>query len=320
MRVAIVGATGETSASIVNGLLESTEPRYEITALIRQSSLEKPEVLALREKGIKVVPADLGASEEELAKPLHDIDTVICAISASGLSAQVQLANAAKVAGVKRFLPCCYGPIMPPEGILGKEHLINHIKKIYLPYTIVDIGFWYQLMLPRLPSGRIDYALPITFGGIPGHGNTYSAFTDLKDIGKWVARIVADPRTLNKMVFAYNALLTMNQIYDILEDASGEKIDRNYISEDTIKAGVERAEADMPPPESFNYFEVVKYQYFNSFGLRGDNTPKYARYLGYLDATELYPDMKVTTPAAYCEHLLSGKATMIYSRLVPAAQ
>jgi nucleoside-diphosphate-sugar epimerase len=111
-----------------------------------------------------------------------------------------------------------------------KEHVINHIKKVKLPYTIIDIGYWYQLMLPRLPSGRIDYALPLTLGGIAGDGNTPCAFTDLQDIGRWVARIIADPRTLNKMVFAYNAVLTMNQVYDMLEEASGEKIDRNYVS------------------------------------------------------------------------------------------
>ena len=108
--------------------------------------------------------------------------------------------------------------------------MINHVKKVKLPYTIVDIGYWYQLMLPRLPSGRIDYALPITLGGIPGDGNTPCAFTDLPDIGRWVARIITDPRTLNKMVFAYNTVLTMNQAYDLLEEASGEKTDRNYVS------------------------------------------------------------------------------------------
>lgn len=82
---------------------------------------------------------------------------------------------------------------------------------------------------------------------------------------------------------------------------------------------MERAEADTPSPHSFNYFEVVKYQYFDPFGIRGDNNPEYARYLGYLDATEPYPDMEVTTPMAYCERLLSGKATTIYQRLISAA-
>lgn len=106
--------------------------------------------------------------------------------------------------------------------------MINHVKKLHLPYTIVDIGFWYQLMLPRLPSGRIDYALPITLGGIAADGNTPCAFTDLQDTGRWIARIISDPRTLNKMVFAYNAVLTMNQVYDVLDEASG-KVDCNYV-------------------------------------------------------------------------------------------
>ncbi|KAJ4176287.1 hypothetical protein NW755_014500 [Fusarium falciforme] len=324
MKVAILGATGETGTSIVNGLLNSTELRYEVTALIRKSSLQNPEVLALQEKGVKVVPADMSAPEDELARFLHGIDTVISAISAASVMMQIPLIKAAKAAGVKRFLPCCFAPVMPPEGILRlretKELVINHIKKVHLPYTIIDIGFWYQIMLPRLPSGRIDYALPIALGGIAGDGNTPCAFTDLHDIGRWVARIIADPRTLNKMVFAYNAVLAMNQVCDMLEEASGEKVERNYVSVAAIKAGVDKAEAFTPPADSFDYFEVVKYQYFNSLGLRGDNTPEYARYLGYLDATELYPDMKVTTPEAYCQQVLSGKAMTIYQRLASAAQ
>lgn len=87
--------------------------------MIRQSSLKKPEVLALQEKGVNVVSADLSAPENELAQLLHGMDTVISAISASGLSAQISLANAAKIAGVKRFLPCCYATVMPPEKILA---------------------------------------------------------------------------------------------------------------------------------------------------------------------------------------------------------
>ncbi|KAF5657358.1 isoflavone reductase P3 [Fusarium circinatum] len=291
MKVAILGATGETGASILNALLESMEPRYDITALVRPSSMEKPEALALKEKGINVVAADLSGPEDELARVLDGIDALISAISATGLLAQIPLINAAQAAGVKRFLPCCFALIMPPAGILKlrdimrkKEQVINHVKKVKLPYTIVDVGYWYQLMLPRLPSGRVDYALPITLGCIPGDGNTPSAFTDLPDVGRWVARIIADPRTLNKMVFAYNTVLTMNQAYDMLEKASGEKTERNYISEAAVMEGVARAEVDCPSPDSFDYFEVVKYQYFNALGIH---------------ATELYPDMKVTTPEAY---------------------
>lgn len=36
-------------------------------------------------------------------------------------------------------------------------------------------------------------------------------------------------------------------------------------------------------------------EYRNLLGIRGENTPEYARYLGYLDARELYPDVELTS-------------------------
>lgn len=54
--------------------------------------------------------------------------------------------------------------------------------------------------------------------------------TDLRDVGRYVARIVADPRTLNKIVFAYSELATQNQVYNLLEELSGETIERHNVS------------------------------------------------------------------------------------------
>lgn len=34
---------------------------------------------------------------------------------------------------------------------------------------------------------------------------------------------------------------------------------------------------------------MITNQYLDSWGLRGHNTPEYAKYLGYLDVRELYP-------------------------------
>lgn len=63
-----------------------------------------------------------------------------------------------------------------------------------------------------------------------GDGDIPTAITDLRDIGRYMARIILDDRTLNKMVFTYNTVVTQNQIYDILEEISEEKINRNYVS------------------------------------------------------------------------------------------
>ena len=53
--------------------------------------------------------------------------------------------------------------------------------------------------------------------------------TDIEDVGRFTARIIADPRTLNRMVFAHGALYTQNQVYDLIEKLSGEKIERKYV-------------------------------------------------------------------------------------------
>lgn len=110
-----------------------------------------------------------------------------------------------------------------------KEVVYNHTKKLFLPYTILDVGWWYQIAFPRLPSGKIDYAVGIPDNGIPGDGNVPSALTDLRDIGKYAAKIITDDRTLNKMVLAYNEEWSPNQVYDLLEKLSGEKLTRKYV-------------------------------------------------------------------------------------------
>jgi nucleoside-diphosphate-sugar epimerase len=103
------------------------------------------------------------------------------------------------------------------------------MKKIHVPYTIIDVGWWYQLSPPRLPSGRIDNALVVPVDRLVGDGSVPSALTHLRDVGRYVARIIADPRTLNKMVFCYNEIYTQQQIWDTLERLSGEKLERKYV-------------------------------------------------------------------------------------------
>jgi hypothetical protein len=47
--------------------------------------------------------------------------------------------------------------------------------------------------------------------------------------------------------------------------------------------------------------------------IREDNTLENAKYLGYLDARELYPDLKPTTFAEFVGELLEGKGVRPYA-------
>ncbi|KAF9871136.1 prostacyclin synthase [Colletotrichum karsti] len=313
MKVAIVGATGETGSSIVNGLLASSEPKFELTALIRPSSLQKPEVQALEKRGVKIAGVDLGGSEDEIVKQVTGFDVVISAIVADALLDQLPLANASKKAGVKRFVPCFFGTVMPARGMLWfrdqKEDVLNHVQTLYLPYTVIDVGWWYQITLPRLPSGRIDAVATPFDNWIAGDGTAKSAFTDLRDIGKYVARIIADPGTLNQRVFAYTELLTQNEIYELLERVSGEKIERKHLSGEDIEAAIKEAKNDVANPHKLSIL-----QYRKSWGLRGDNSPDYAKYLGYQIGKELYPDLTGKSLEDFCKEALDGKIEPIFQK------
>lgn len=79
--------------------------------------------------------------------------------------------------------------------------------------------------MKQAPSGNI----------VPGDGSIPTAATDISDVGRYVARIIADPRTLNKMVFAYTELLSTNQAYEMMEKLSGEKVQRDYVSVNCVE-------------------------------------------------------------------------------------
>jgi hypothetical protein len=51
-----------------------------------------------------------------------------------------------------------------------------------------------------------------------------SATTDYRDVGRYVARIIADERTLNHKVFAYGDLITQKGAAELLEKLSGESL------------------------------------------------------------------------------------------------
>lgn len=85
-------------------------------------------------------------------------------------------------------------------------------------------------MLPRVPSGRFDYALLAPINSIFEGGTTPIALTDARDIGLYVARVISDPKTINQRVFAFSECLTQNQIFNLVEKVSGEKVDSIKVS------------------------------------------------------------------------------------------
>jgi hypothetical protein len=255
LSVLIHGATGETGRDILTGLLDDGDYvclphasfqfffyrltwQQEIACLVRPQSLEKGTTQTLKDRNLKLVVADLAEiTVDELAKLITGYDIVVSAIAAEAQLDQLILVDAAAKAGTKRFVPCGWTTVAPPGGVMHlrdeKETVYKRIWYHHLPYTIVDVGFWHQISWPKLSSGRLDYAILMPGSTIFGDGNAPNILTDKRDIGRFAARIFKDDRTLNRKVFTAGDSLSQNEIFSLLEEKSGEKIPRTYVSGDS---------------------------------------------------------------------------------------
>jgi uncharacterized protein YbjT (DUF2867 family) len=325
--IGILGATGQTGSSIVNGLLShpSNITPSNIISLTRPTSVSNSANTKLASRGVSIRAFTLDSPHATLVSSLSDIDVLICCISGTEeLLQQIPLADAAKEAGVKRFIPSAWLPIIPPGGVHLfrdlKEQVYAHIKSISLPYTIVDVGWWYQISYPKLPSGKVDYSLSLPAEEIFGTGEHLSALTDLRDVGRYVARIVFDERTVNKYVFCYNELRSQLDSYAIMERLSGETIPRHYVSREELEAVIsealpilQRGEIDHRSPEGLVVaFKAVSRQYALSWGVRGDNTPEVAKELGYVNSKELWPEMEFVGYEAFLTDVVEGRGEPVY--------
>lgn len=311
-KVALVGASGDTGSSIVARLLDKPD-QYALTAFARAESLKKDEYLRLRDRGVSVLPIDLRGPTAAVVELLKGFDVVISCMTLLSYEDERTLIKAASMANVGRYVPSFFGPCCPPRGVMGarekKEDLLDLIKLLYLPYTIIDVGWWYQLSLPELPSGRLQVQAQISNTEVIGDGTTPMALIDNRDIGKFVARVIADPRTKNKHVFCYGEVKCQNDVFDTLERISGERITRHELSAEHLSKQVQEAQAEMAenPTNAQSMLVLGMAQYRQLLGIRGDNTPRKARYLNYLDATELYPDIRVTPLEEYIRDALAGQ-------------
>lgn len=111
---------------------------------VRPSSVNKPSVDELRNKGVTIIPVDLAtASLEQLQDILKGANTAICVLVYTQLGLQHKLMEAAKVVGVPRFVPCDFGT----PGRRGVRKLHDEVR-IDLPMSMLYL--WSTHLSPLL--------------------------------------------------------------------------------------------------------------------------------------------------------------------------
>lgn len=90
--------------------------------------MQKPATQGLQKQGIEIVTADIAGSQDALVKVLEGVDVIVSTIAPWALHDQIPLADAAKAAGVKRFVPCCFGTVCAPRGVMALREAVCSSK------------------------------------------------------------------------------------------------------------------------------------------------------------------------------------------------
>ncbi|KAJ7660919.1 hypothetical protein DFH06DRAFT_1400375 [Mycena polygramma] len=153
---------------------------------------------------VRVDCSDVAAAAAALYQ--HKVDVVISTLNNKALSAQNALADAAKIAGVKLFLPSEFGAASdaqpegfhnPTAGIGNKHKAAEYLKSINVPSTRIFTGLFIEY-IPWL-LGYAEHGKVI----IVGKGEAPTSFTSVDDVAGFVAYILTalPPSDLENRIF-----------------------------------------------------------------------------------------------------------------------
>ncbi|KIJ12749.1 hypothetical protein PAXINDRAFT_136866 [Paxillus involutus ATCC 200175] len=183
---AIVGAGPRIGIPIVKAFLAANTP---ILVIARPSS--NVSSLPVDDNNLTVVRADY-TSAPNITKVFQEykIDVLISAVSLAtgGVPAQHVLADAAKAAGVKLFVPSEFGPVVQSEeGFAGaKLRFSKYLRSIGLPSLRIYTGLFHEF-IPWF--GCVDETG--TFY-IVGEGNVPVTFVAINDVAGYLVHVLTN--------------------------------------------------------------------------------------------------------------------------------
>ncbi|KZT03606.1 NAD(P)-binding protein [Laetiporus sulphureus 93-53] len=312
--VLVVGGTGNTGKHITEALLNGRD--FRVAVLTRPSSLSKPALESFRAKGAEIRTGDFRSdSVEKLKEALSGVDILISSINGFAILDQKPLLAAAKEVGVKRVIPCDFatpGKRGVRELNDTKLEIHDYIKQLGLGYTFIDIGWWTQLTLPSPLLSSLSYK-------IIGKGDKKLLVTDVTHVGPYVARIIADERTLNHSVIVWEDEVTLLDVKRLVEkyspDGEAAKDKWTYLTyEELLKLAAQGREEYKRTGNPEAHVLQASSEYMISIHILGEDSLENAKALGYLDVRELYPDIHPTSLEEFAQEFYSQKKpAFVYS-------
>lgn len=296
-KILLAGPTGNLGPHLAKELVAQ---KKEVYALIRPESMTNPEkVNPLKELGVILVPGDVN-DPASLEKACEGKDAVISALGGGQIMQQEALLNAAKKAGVKRFIPSEFG-VDPHAAGPGACDLFD--AKATVQKMVVDSGINYTMIyangfmefwgsglgqLGNDPmSGEVDYY---------GDGDMEASMVSLPDLASYTAAILDDPRMVNKEVRISPNIMTQEELITMWEQVSKSKIKRNAVTRMDLDQIINSSTTpDTMMTRIFTQLERSVWINGDAMKIRPET----------IEATKVYPNLPVTSVKKYFERMLT---------------
>lgn len=285
--ILVVGATGLVGAEICRKLAARGE---KIRALVRTTSAPD-KVEELRSLGIDISVGDL-KSPASLIDACSGTDSVISTASSTlshqpgdsiesvDAAGQMQLAHAAKTAGIERFL---FVSFRPPQGISSPLIRAKHdVEKAIstMNYTVIQASYFMEVWLS--PALGFDY--PNATARICGSGTSPVSWVSFADVAEMCAIALRHPAAARRTIeFGGPDSLSLLHVVALFEEISGRPFKLEHIPEQMLKAQYDGATDSLQ--KTFAALMLASVQgdaidmapIIQQFGLKLTSVEKYAR-------------------------------------------
>jgi uncharacterized protein YbjT (DUF2867 family) len=234
---AIVGA-GNVGSFVVEELLKQKAAGRinEISIVSRPASRDKEQNKSFSAQGVRIASAEY-TDVPALTAALAGTHVVISTISLFAIDAQVPIAEAAKAAGAKLFLPSEFGgPTDNLQGVFGAKGALHaKLREVGPPQLLVYTGpfsdySWGPLVNLDIKSGKV---------AVGGDGNAPVTWTTRGDIARFLAYVLVHSpgsRLQNQVLRLEGDRVSFNEVFRVYEERTGTKLDVTYRSVESLRA------------------------------------------------------------------------------------
>ncbi|XP_076901684.1 eugenol synthase 1-like [Bidens hawaiensis] len=269
-KILIIGGTGSIGKQIVEASAKAGHPTF---VLIREATLSVPSksfmLDSFQKSGVTFIIGDLH-DPESLVKAIKQVDVVIST----------------------KFYPSEFGhdvdrarPVKPLKTYSGIKAQIRRVTEAEgIPLTCIIANCFNGYFLPTLAQSRDKVV-------ILGSGNAKVVFNNELDIATYTIKTVDDPRTDNKCVYINppSNIYSFNGLVSLWEKKIGKTLEKVYLPDDQILKNIEES------PFPHNLMLSISHSTF----VKGEQTNFEIEPSFWVEASELYPDVKYTTVDEY---------------------